>query len=280
MALPTFLCIGATKAGTTWLHAQLSVRPDVCMPVVKELHYFSAVHVPGHRHWASQTVDKAFRRELRHARNDSKSGDGDRSRVRHLKAVMAHEMFSEAWYRECFERPDRRGAAVTGEITPAYAELTDAGIAHVGQLLPQVRIIHLLRHPLDRALSHLRMAAHRRDTEATAAGLLDLINDSPQLISRGQYEEQIPRWQAHVPAERRLLLPFGLLKRDPVGLLRQVEAFIGVKAFEAYPMSEPVNTTRRIDIPPEVTAELERRVQPTVDFLRQTFGEDFLEQTR
>lgn len=37
---PTFLGIGAQKAGTTWLHAMLALHPDVGMPQQKELHFW------------------------------------------------------------------------------------------------------------------------------------------------------------------------------------------------------------------------------------------------
>lgn len=41
MSLPTFLGIGAQKAGTTWLHTLLNSHPDVYMPTKrKEVHYF------------------------------------------------------------------------------------------------------------------------------------------------------------------------------------------------------------------------------------------------
>ena len=38
---PDFLGIGAQKAGTTWLHANLAKHPGVMMPKRKELHYFN-----------------------------------------------------------------------------------------------------------------------------------------------------------------------------------------------------------------------------------------------
>lgn len=38
--LPDFLGIGAQKAGTTWLHANLAAHPGVFLPATKELHYF------------------------------------------------------------------------------------------------------------------------------------------------------------------------------------------------------------------------------------------------
>lgn len=36
-----FLCIGAQKAGTTALHNLLRQHPDICLPAVKEIYYFS-----------------------------------------------------------------------------------------------------------------------------------------------------------------------------------------------------------------------------------------------
>ena len=40
---PDFICIGAQKAGTTWLYENLNGHPDVWMPPVKEFHYFNRV---------------------------------------------------------------------------------------------------------------------------------------------------------------------------------------------------------------------------------------------
>ena len=39
--LPDFVCIGAQKAGTTWLHRQLSEHPEVFVPERKELDFFT-----------------------------------------------------------------------------------------------------------------------------------------------------------------------------------------------------------------------------------------------
>src|SRR2546423_4071056 len=40
---PDFLCIGAQKAGTSWLYHQLNSHPDFWMPPVKELRYFDSL---------------------------------------------------------------------------------------------------------------------------------------------------------------------------------------------------------------------------------------------
>jgi len=39
-ALPSFYCIGAQKAGTTWLHRMLKEHPQIYLPQVKEVHYW------------------------------------------------------------------------------------------------------------------------------------------------------------------------------------------------------------------------------------------------
>src|SRR5579864_5427870 len=41
LVMPTFLGVGAMKCGTTWLFGQLGAHPDIYMPPLKELHYFS-----------------------------------------------------------------------------------------------------------------------------------------------------------------------------------------------------------------------------------------------
>ena len=38
-----FVCVGAAKAGTSWLHRQLTAHPECHFRAIKELHYFNAV---------------------------------------------------------------------------------------------------------------------------------------------------------------------------------------------------------------------------------------------
>ncbi|MFA7554750.1 MAG: sulfotransferase [Spongiibacteraceae bacterium] len=45
--LPNFICIGAQRAGTTWLHNCLNEHPDVFVPHEKELHFFDRFYSDG-----------------------------------------------------------------------------------------------------------------------------------------------------------------------------------------------------------------------------------------
>jgi hypothetical protein len=42
-AWPDFLCVGAQKAGTSWLYHQLTLHPDFWMPPIKEPYYFETL---------------------------------------------------------------------------------------------------------------------------------------------------------------------------------------------------------------------------------------------
>ena len=38
-----FFCVGAAKAGTSWLYSQLAAHPECHFRAIKELHYFDAI---------------------------------------------------------------------------------------------------------------------------------------------------------------------------------------------------------------------------------------------
>lgn len=123
---PTFLIVGAEKAGTTWLYDRLRRHPDVFMPLVKELHYFN-------------------RRNSNHQPTDVTFGEENWE-----------------WYLSHFS--ERSDASAVGEATPMY--LCDPSAPErIHRVLPNVRLIACLRHPTDRAYSHYWMAKGKQHTD-------------------------------------------------------------------------------------------------------------------
>lgn len=70
MTKPTFLYIGADKAGSTWIYKILEAHPGVYVPEVKDLYYFDKFYHFGAdwygRHFASAPDDAAAVGELSH----------------------------------------------------------------------------------------------------------------------------------------------------------------------------------------------------------------------
>ena len=126
---PDFIGIGAQKAGTTWLHRNLRVHPQIFMPR-KEVHYFDR-KIDDRSNAVSRLLgkrpsDEQWRRQIKHwlglhARTLS---------LRELLWDLNYYMrtYDDDWYASVFEPVQGR---VTGEITPAYSALDEGRVARV-----------------------------------------------------------------------------------------------------------------------------------------------------
>ena len=128
------------------------------------------------------------------------------------------------WFRDA-------GTRMRGEITPAYAILPAAQIAMATQLMPQVRLIFLLRDPIERAWSQAQMNLVRhggRAAESIADAEWREHLSSHAVIERSRYCATLDRWGRQVPTSRILTAFFEEISVDPGALLRRTCAFLGV----------------------------------------------------
>ena len=137
---------------------------------------------------------------------------------------------------------------VTGESTPTY--LYDPEVpARIAQALPNVRIIVLLRDPVDRAFSNYNMevkngaehldfeAALEQEDERLADHGTETLEDGTTFPynelhfaykRRGRYAEQLARWLACFPKERILVFRSEDMYADPERVVDESFAFLGV----------------------------------------------------
>jgi hypothetical protein len=54
---------------------------------------------------------------------------------------------SDRWYASLFDGGKRK---TTGEVTPQYSIIKDEGVARIDRLMPNARIIFLMRNPIDK----------------------------------------------------------------------------------------------------------------------------------
>ncbi len=275
MPLPNFLCIGAQKAGTSWLFAQLQSHPDVWMPPVKELQFFNHLFVPQNRNWTAWHIQQSVARTLAwHVRNHDMP---DLSFVRYLADLGTRELFTERWYEAAFDRPAAHGKLL-GDITPEYSTIPEAGLRYLRGYLGAVKIIYLVRAPRERALSQLRMNVSRRDQRPSEAVWTEMAGQW-DIANRGDYRTYVPRWKAAFAAGDILFLPYGRIGRDPVGLMRDVEEFLGLSPHDYPRAEERVHRTRKLGVPDAAAARIDEAVAGQAEFLRAEFGADFAEAT-
>ncbi len=202
--LPTFLIIGAQKAGTSWLERNLRRHPEVFLASPKEVHFF----------------------------------DQPDNLARGLE-----------WYEGFFR--DAGEAKAIGEATPNYLGVTfRAHRAHMARtirsMLPQVRIIVVLRDPVSRAFSALMHQMRQGSLSALTRPdryLIDLIerrrDDAKGILELSNYADQLRIWrEAFPPEQMRVLIYETDVAERSRQTLAEVSHFIGVDNGHAFDAAE------------------------------------------
>lgn len=141
-------------------------------------------------------------------------------------------------YHAHFVPPDGRPR---GEATPIYVYWPNS-LERIRTYNPRMRLILLLRDPVERAWSHWRMEyARGAETKPFSwcirQGRRRLFESEPwghhrefSYVERGFYGEQLERLFGLFPREQALILRAEDLRRDPGLVLGQVRAFLGLPA--------------------------------------------------
>lgn len=127
-----------------------------------------------------------------------------------------------------------------GEISPSYALVPERRVQEIRRLLPDVRLLVLLRDPVEREWSRVTHAYRKdgRDIREAADEEVMAILGRGTLASRGGYSGTIEKWLRHFPADRLFVGFYEDLQARPQGLLTDVFAFLGVDTdvdWERYP---------------------------------------------
>lgn len=211
--LPSYLIIGVQKGGTTSLLAYLSSHPHVLPGLVKEPHFFD------------------FRFD-----------------------------YGLPLYRACFPLKSEfdnlstgpRAATHCGEASPYY--IYDPRVPHrVKRILPDVKLLLLLRNPIERAFSHYR---HNKALGYEGRSLENAIDEELTLgprrclevrlrnttgsqshrhfsyLTRGLYLEQIMDWRRVFPRDRMLVLKSEDLFCDTAAEFEKATDFLGLDRWQ------------------------------------------------
>lgn len=208
--LPNFLIIGAAKSGTTSLYHYLKDHPDIFMSPVKETNFFL-----GDGKTAPEEI-----------------GLDGRSRSLTRIATLAD-------YSALFQNAVREKAR--GEASPKYLYYPEAA-QRIKALLPDVQIIAVLRHPVDRAYS--AFLHHLREGEEEYTDFAAALREEPSRMergidpkyhyrNRGFYFRQLSPYYDAFGAEKVQVYLYEDLRKEPLGLMRHLFGVLGVDpAFE------------------------------------------------
>lgn len=128
------------------------------------------------------------------------------------------------WYRGLFR--DAPAGSIRGESSTHYTKLPTylQTIDRLAALIPDAKFVYLMRHPIDRLVSHY---IHEW-TEANVSDSIDEATDNcPELIEYGRYAMQLEPWLARFGSNAVMPVFLERLKADPQHTLERVCRFLG-----------------------------------------------------
>ena len=199
-----FIVAGAQKSGTTALRYFLKQHSQIALPDRQELHFFDDEGI------FSGPVDY----ELLH---------------RHFRPIGR----VQSWLL-----PVRLGP-IAGEVTPSYLYWKPA-MERIRNYNPLIKLIILLRNPIDRAFAHWNM---QRFKDREPLDFLDALKEEPRRIAqpltiesrrfayvdRGFYSEQLERVFQFFPREQVRIVKFEDFRDRKQETLNGIFEFLGVK---------------------------------------------------
>lgn len=133
------------------------------------------------------------------------------------------------WYINLFAND----AYINGDITPAYGFLPTNVIQEIYALMPNLRLIYLIRNPIDRAWSSARMALARAEMlheEASDPWFIDHFNSKGSL-ARGDYETCIRQWRSIFPEHQLLIVRYDDICHNPIAVANKCLNHLGLDNF-------------------------------------------------
>jgi len=188
------------------------------------------------------------------------------------------------WYRSHF--PPRDQVEATGKMTfeaSPYYMFHPAVPERIARVLPEARLIALLRNPIDRAASQYRHnlkrgceplsfahaiaaeAGRLAGEEARLRGKPDYVSDRHRQYSyagRGQYAEQLERWLARFPRQQLLVIQSEEMFARPAAVYARVLAFLGLPDHRLTAFDQKNRTASEEPLDPALRQALARHFEP------------------
>ncbi len=215
--MPDFIGIGAMRSGTSWFSKNLNKHPDI-YPRTREIHFFD--------------------KEL----------DGQKI------PIFPKKIEAQLRYGYKFIRGKISGK-VCGDYTPAYAILEKETIALVQNWMPDIKLLFIMRDPVQRAWSHARKGFMKRNgihiLEAPKNQVIEYLN-KPGFYNRSDYSRCLENWMHFYDYDQFFIAFLDEAKTEPEKMFREVFSFLGVNSdieLHKEDLYSAVNTRPKFQMP-------------------------------
>ena len=148
------------------------------------------------------------------------------------------------WYCKHFK--DAKVIQIKGEVTPGYSIISEKKIRFIKKINSNLKIILLLRNPIERAWSHAIMnlsTIPKREINTISDEEFIAHFNHPRSKERGDYPKIISKWKKNFPNEQFFIRSYNDIKENPEKLLNEVFNFLEVNEitnWDEYPVKKKV----------------------------------------
>ena len=251
--LPDFLIVGAQKSGTRSLFTYLAQHPKIFPPYRAEIHFFDGGMDPAIDNYA-EGLD---------------------------------------WYKAHFPlKEEKRGHSLSFEKSPLYL-FNPLAPGRIHGILPDVKIIMLLRNPRERAISHY---FHEKRKGREPLSMLEAFSEEENRLediiaarnykdpkyrnwsykSRGLYDEQIKRYFDLFSTEQIKIIESDFFFKNPIETLKQIFSFLSIDSDYMANDLRPRNTSKnKSEAPANIASYLDDYFYKPNRSLFDLLGTDF-----
>jgi hypothetical protein len=254
---PDFICIGLPKAGTAWLYDHLNTHPDFWMPPVKELLYLyrkqpPRIPIETRRGGGSGAKLLEGKQRRRGPRPHQLPRDLDLDLAFMERARQCNESQRDlGLYASLFQF---KGERLSGDVSPIYAALDTEAIAEVAKRFPQTKLLLMVRDPISRAWSRLKMLPPRKfspDLLQDANRFRDYLQSFRGLENLSAPTQVVQRWREFGPdlPQKHVLLDD--VSSEPEKTRDEIWSYLGADPEKSSPLPANYNHKRRSGKPPK-----------------------------
>lgn len=206
--------LGAAKSGTTWLYHQLKEHPACSVKSIKELHFFDIAEGAGLKKLIQKNISAlaTVQKKIEQGNTSSYLDRRQKDLIGWLEIVGGKNHDTEAYLKYILDgmSPTQTLAA---DITPSYALLPAGRLKEISEMSQDVRFLYLMRDPVSRLWSNIRMAAnnmaeHEESRARLASSLLNrvLSGDETSSAKRSDYASAIDKFSSVIPRKNLMIM--------------------------------------------------------------------------
>ena len=254
--LPDFIIFGVSRSGTTSLYQYLAQHPNIEPCVVKEPRFFDMYYHRG-LNWYRMNFPSKWQKLVSYK--------------------LKHKKF------------------ITGEASGAYLQNPHAP-KRVHDLNPNMKLILLLRNPVDRAFSHYKRKVKNGSEKLSFEEVIDQeekrikgeqekmekngdyyspIYHSLAYLTTGLYATRLKRWLKYFSMKQILVLENGEFLRDPETVYNQAIEFLGLPKWKLSKYEKFSKQKLSMDMDPKTREKLIEYCKPYNEELYSLIGKRF-----